>query len=165
MCHLPEWNNWRTSVPQCPANWERRDCGARYLTFQQDLASFYWARELNLALEVDWKYFDVANRIASTLASRCFAMWHKSCRDTLNRMRQDADRMMKRKMSVEIHSSKRTRSGMFLFPRRGSGQENVSSCSWRSRKYSLGSHDSNFRNFFLAPFSHRHYLEAWKRLI
>ena len=84
--------------------------------------------------------------------SKSFAIrWQRSCRDAFYRMK--LDRMMKRKMPVGIHSSKRTRSSMRLFARRRSRHENDSSCSWCSRKWSLVSHDSSFCPFFLAPFS------------
>ena len=43
---------------------------------------------------------------------------HRSCGDVFNGMK--LDRMMKRKLPVEIHSSKRSCSSMFLFAGRRS---------------------------------------------
>ena len=60
MCYFPEWK------PQCRVNWRRQDSGAGFLTFEQDLMSFYKVGELSLAV----KCFDGGNGITSTLASR-----------------------------------------------------------------------------------------------
>ena len=84
--------------------------------------------------------------------SKSFPMWHRACRDAFNRMQ--LDRTMKRKMTVGIHSTKWTRSSMFLFARRKSTHEYGSLCSRCSRKTLLViSRDSIIRPFFLAPFS------------
>ena len=57
-------------------------------------------------------------------------------------------------MTVGIHSSKWTRSSMFLFARRKSTHEYGSLCCRCSRKTPLAiSRDSKIRPFFLAPFS------------
>ena len=46
---------------QCPANSQRNDSGAGYLTIERDLASFHEAGELHLA--VDWENLDEGNGI------------------------------------------------------------------------------------------------------
>ena len=89
-----------------PVNWKRHYSGAGYLTlsFVQELTLFYEvAREgegwgLNFAIDwgmfrrLKWNYLHI---------SKEYAMWHRSCRNEFNRMKMD--RMMKRKMPVEIH--------------------------------------------------------------
>ena len=133
--------------PLRSVNWRRLDSVAGYLTFEQDVTSYYEAGELNLAF--DWKCFEVGNGISSILAGRLL------CGMDLVAMRSKLGSMVKRKMPVGIRDSKEIRMSMLLFARRRrrSRHENDSSCSWCSRKWSLVSHDSNFRTFFLAPFS------------
>ena len=87
-----------TEKPQCPVNWKRYNSGAGYLyTFERDLTLYYEAGKVNLAIA--WKCFDVVNGNASTLASRLLQCGI-DCRDAFNRMQ--LDRMMKRKMTLEI---------------------------------------------------------------
>ena len=84
--------------------------------------------------------------------SKSFPMWHRACQDAFNRMQ--LARTMKRKMTVGIHSSKWTRSSMFLFARRKSTHEYGILRSRCNRKTPLViSRDSIIRPFFLAPFS------------
>ena len=78
--------------------------------------------------------------------SKSFAMWHRY--DEFNKMK--IDRMMKIKIPVGIHKSKRMCTSMFLFARRRSIHEIDTSFSWCSRKWWLVKHDLHFRAFFLA---------------
>ena len=98
----------RKEKTQCPANSKRHDAGAGYLTIERDLTSFYEVGELNLV--VGWEQWDDGNGIARTLDGHHCAVWHKSCRNSLNKTKLNGT--LKRKLLSKSHdqsSSKRTR--------------------------------------------------------
>ena len=112
MWYLPEGNNWKTLV--CPVNWNGTTLRLDIRHFQTRLFMILWGGEFGKA--VDWKLF-WRGKWDCFHISKSFGMWHTPCRDPFNRMK--LDRMIKK--TVEIHSRKRTHSGMFLFAQRRGG--------------------------------------------
>ena len=86
---------------QCPANSKRKDAGAGYTSFANNLKEFQ-----NLGVEpvaLDAKLLDEGNGIEQTFLDKK-ASWHKSCRDLFSNTK--LERAKKRKLALDIRSRK-----------------------------------------------------------